>query len=548
MVLTILVNDDVNFCVTELIEVEVHNLLRNFLRSQSQTLWPHHLTMARLVARALRLGRSALIQTGVSPYHAHPGYRLSYLIPVLMWSEPSVIVAPPGLLQELLQTEIPQLYEQQGLELNQDQPILQGKTWPAPDFRGLLLTTPQAWLADRLVGGQGFPEGIPTIIDGADDLETWAAQQLTVSLHPQDWTQLMEFSPQLSNLIRDTRVQLTRAIFQHPANPYHCHLLELPECQVLQDFYTHWLEYHPSFTGSEQGLNIENPDRGDTCAITPDYPSVWNQFWHQWHLPGQLRWAEVDRTQGLFWLYCSPAEVASSLQSVWLQQPVVLIGGALDLEKTAPTYRQLVGLEEITGVKFSPDRNSQLIQLYLPSGLPLPNTPQFQTALIEELRRVLCMSVSVDGITVLLIADVPLKSQVSAVLAAEFGSRVQVETTDLDHNSILVTGWEFWREHQQQVQPPHLVAIATLPLPSLEHPLVAGRVAHYKQNRQDWFRLYLLPTALRELQRAVVPVRQVQGVVALFDSRVLNRTYGEQVLAALSPLARIDYLDLTWLS
>jgi ATP-dependent DNA helicase DinG len=97
------------------------------------------------------------------------------------------------------------------------------------------------------------------------------------------------------------------------------------------------------------------------------------------------------------------------------------------------------------------------------------------------------------------------------------------------------------------VSPPHLLAIATLPLPSLEDPLVAGRVAYHKRNRQDWFRLYLLPTALNELQRAVAPVRSAQGIVALFDNRVLHRSYGQQVLAALSPLARIDYLDQTWL-
>ncbi|MFM5979629.1 MAG: ATP-dependent DNA helicase, partial [Sphaerospermopsis kisseleviana] len=42
-----------------------HLSLHNFLRSQDGfPTWPHHLTMARLVARALRLGRSALIQVG----------------------------------------------------------------------------------------------------------------------------------------------------------------------------------------------------------------------------------------------------------------------------------------------------------------------------------------------------------------------------------------------------------------------------------------------------------------------------------------------------
>jgi ATP-dependent DNA helicase DinG len=65
----------------------------------------------------------------------------------------------------------------------------------------------------------------------------------------------------------------------------------------------------------------------------------------------------------------------------------------------------------------------------------------------------------------------------------------------------------------------------------------------YKRSRQDWFRLYLLPSALSELQRATAPVREAQGVVALLDNRVNHRSYGQQVLAALSPLARINYVD-----
>jgi ATP-dependent DNA helicase DinG len=58
--------------------------------------------------------------------------------------------------------------------------------------------------------------------------------------------------------------------------------------------------------------------------------------------------------------------------------------------------------------------------------------------------------------------------------------------------------------------------------------------------------LYLLPVALSELQRAIAPVRECRGVVALLDGRVNNRSYGSQVLEALSPLARINYLDSNW--
>jgi len=221
----------------------------------------------------------------------------------------------------------------------------------------------------------------------------------------------------------------------------------------------------------------------------------------------------------------------------------VLIGSALEPETEAPLFRQRLGLVDVTCLKFSSDNHGEAIQLYVPHKLPLPNTPEFQSSFIHQLRTLICLSSTALGLTVVLVGDVPLKSRVAAILAADFGSRVQVEKTCLDDNGILVSGWEFWRSHQSVLPAPQLLIIATLPLPSLENPLVAGRVAYYKRSHQDWFRLYLLPTALSELQRAIAPVRESQGIVALLDSRVVNRSYGSQILASLSPRARLDYLD-----
>lgn len=257
----------------------------------------------------------------------------------------------------------------------------------------------------------------------------------------------------------------------------------------------------------------------------------------------QLASVSVSRCNGSFSLYCAPAEVAGDLALIWSRQPVVLIGSALDQETEATIYRTRMGLPQLTCLKFAGDRHNELIQLYLPDQFPLPNTPQFQVALMQHLHALMSIKATVPGLTVVLIGDTPLKSQVGTTLAAEFGSRVQVEKICSDENGILISGWEFWRQHQDVLPDPRLIVIPTLPLPSLENPLVAGRVDYYKQKRQDWFRLYLLPTALNELARAIAPVRNRQGVVALLDSRVLHRSYGQQVLAALSPLARTNYLD-----
>jgi ATP-dependent DNA helicase DinG len=478
--------------------------------------------MARLVARALRLGRSALIQTGLAAGVYRQRYRVSYLMPILMWPEPVVLVAPTPLLTHLREVEIPRL--QEWLKTEKSIEIYAQNT----DFSGLILLNPESWLAENLAVDSQLPSHIPTIIDGVDDLESWTRQQLTACLHPGDWNELMLAVPSESDAILQVRVFLTRALFQHPAKPDECYLLEIAEQNILLGL---WEKIHQS-----------------SIDFSSFLPAAWNNFWQQWETNGQLRWAQINRQAGSFSLYCAPIQVAEVLSKIWNDQPVVLIGGAVDLEPKAPIFRQMLGLPELTSVKFSPDRQSELIQLYIPDGLPLPNTPEFQGVLIQEIRTLLCMSASVPGLTVLIVGDVPLKARLAAILASEFGSRVQVEKIDVGENGILVTGWEFWREHQGELRAPHLLAVATLPLPSLENPLVTARVAYYKEQRKDWFRLYLLPTALNELQRAIAPVRERQGVVAIFDTRVIHRSYGQQVLAAMSPFARIDYLDTTWLT
>lgn len=499
-----------------MIEAEVHYSLHNFLRSQSEPAWSHHLTMARLVARALRVGRSALIQVGAaSGYQGR--YRLSYLAPALMWHQPVVLVAPQKVQQRLREVEIPKLQQWIGT----DKVIYTGDRLPNDNFSGLLLTSPQAWLAAQLAQQDDFPLGIPTIIDGVDDLEDWTRQQLTVSIQPQDWDELMLACPQQQEKIRSARVELTKEMFQHPLNPYECYLLSAMEPDILSNLYS--------------SLAADN-----SCYL----PLNWRNFGEKLqNSASKLLWATIARRQGLFSLYSAPAQVASELATIWTKQPVVLIGSALEQEAAAPIFCQAVGLEDVTSLKFSDDRQNNLIQLYVPDKLPLPNTPEYQPALIDRLHSLLGLSATNLGLTVILVGDVPLKAQVGAILAAEFGSRVQVEKTCLDDNGILVSGWEFYRQHQEVLPAPQLIVVTTLPLPSLENPLVAGRVEYYKKLRQDWFRLYLLPKALNELQRAIAPMREQQGVVALLDSRILHRTYGKQVLAALSPFARVNYLD-----
>jgi ATP-dependent DNA helicase DinG len=504
------------------IEVDVHQQLREFLREQGEAAWPHHLTIARLVARAVRLHRPALLQVGSAA--AYQGrYRLSYLVPSLLTTAPMVIVAPNEIRQRLLRVELPRLCEW----LNTPKPIQMGERWPHPGFNGILLTDPTHWLADYLEQRGDFPAGITTIIDQAEDLLDWVRQQLTICLDAADWADLMLAYPNQAEAIRNVRVQLTRLVFQHAPNPYDCNLLDQPEQDIL--FYL------------RQRLALQG---------LANSPTKWQRFWQQLpqtpttaSSPNQLRWVDIQRVQGQFSLNLAPIVVNEVLQPLWERQPVVLLGGSFDLDPNAPQFRQQIGLSEATCLKFLPDRQTEAILLYLPKQMPMPNTPTFPAALLQQIHLLLQVQALPHKLLVLIVEDMPLRAQVGATLTAEFGSRVRVETTDLDENSILVTGWQFWRQQHSLLPQPHCLGIATLPIPSLEDPQVAGQVAYYKHLRQDWFRQYLLPVALNQLEHAVAPVRAQGGLVAIWDPRVIYRNYGQQILSVLSPYLRSNYLD-----
>jgi ATP-dependent DNA helicase DinG len=502
------------------IEVEVHSYLRDFLREYGDRNFPHHLTMARLIARSLRLGRPILMQTGSSVNKYCP----SYLMPILLGDWSVIIVAPGTTQQYLLDLEMPRLQNWLGT----NKKVRMGDRWQAQDQ--LLLTSPENWFGDRLGTQVKFPANLPTIIECADNLVETTRQLLTTSLTTEDWEELLQTVPEAQELIRNTRVKLTKSIFTRPENPYRNYVLLDSELAIINNLC--------ETLNSSHKLNY-----------------TFKQFWQQLADKSTISWISRDREQGLFTIHLAPAQVRTKLQPIWQQQPVVILGSFLDIETKATIYRQQLGLDpEMLSLKFTPNRQNNHLQIYLPERFPLPNTPEFQSALIKQ--SLLLVSLSSSGnyaarsltnrLIVVMVEDSPLQGQVGSALAAEFGSRVKVEETAITDTSILICGWSFWKLHQEALPIPRLLIIATLPIPSLENPLVANRVNYYKNKRQDWFRMYLLPTALQTLEQTVVPLRESQSIIALLDNRVNFRSYGKVILSALEPCARINYIDPTW--
>lgn len=501
-----------------LLEAKVHAYFRILLRDYHQVKWQHQLTMGRLVARTLRLKSSVLIQTNAEVSR----YSFSYLIPALLSLDSVILVLPQSLQPQILEEEIPLLQKW----LNSQKEIITDDFLNFyHDSNQILIVSPQTWLADSLFAQNLLPNNLTVFIDQADQLENWALEELTIDITPEDWRNLLSYAPAKSEIITTVLVKITQTLFNHPKNPYESYQLNPQVESELAKLCEHLVQ---------QNLLSE----------------VFLRFWHQWRSPHeQILWASLDRNRGKFDLHLAPISASDYLAKIWSSQSShVIMGQFLDQKPLASTYRAGVGLKDILYLNFASDRNSDLIQLYSPERFPFPNTPEFQGILTQQIKDLVNLANYANQQVVILITDTPLKAQIAASLAAEFGSNVQVEKTDLSSQSILVAGWDFWLTHQQQLFTPQLLIMSTLPIPSLEHPVVASRVTYYKRKRQDWFRSYLLPTAIRNMQKAIIPLRKAQGVVAILDNRVNYRSYGNDILNALEPCARISHITLMDLS
>lgn len=506
-----------------ILEVEVHSELRSLLRQTNQPSWVHHLTMARLVARGLRLRKSTLIQTGIN----RKRYYLSYLTPALLSPNSVAIVTSLAVKNELFTKEIPQLQQ----ELNTDKLVIADEKISidfAPEKPYLILISIKSWLTNCLSYGANYLNSIPTIIDEAENLEEFILKCFTVKFSPKEWLNLQEMFPQHQQIIRDVLVKLTSAIFSHPKNPYQSNLLESEEKKII----------------IKLSETIKNADKENkSLELLANYCQAKNA----------IVYAQINRQKGQFTLIASPLKIANQkVEKIWSNRTVLLISSYLENNKNAPIYCSSLGInyDDLTCLQFNTDSQNNLLKLYLPKRLPLPNSPEFKQACLREIMALINVINKEEKLIVILTDDVPLNSQLASSLAAQFGSRVKLENNQLlnvNNNTILICGWNFWQKNQYQLPPPQLIIMPTLPIPSSENPLVAAKISYYKSQGKDWFISYLLPITIKKMQMALISIRNEKGVLALLDNRVYFRSYGNVILKTLEPFATINYLDLSWL-
>jgi ATP-dependent DNA helicase DinG len=267
-----------------------------------------------------------------------------------------------------------------------------------------------------------------------------------------------------------------------------------------------------------------------------------------------VRWIEVHPHAVA--LHMTPLAIASTFRRqldgpprAWIFTSATLaVGGDFS------HYLRELGLDDADSAAWeSPFDYAGNALLYLPPGLPLPNSPAHTDAVVDAVVPVLRAS---GGRAFLLFTSLRAMRRAHERLAhacREAGLAFPLllqgdgSRTDLLErfrrlgNAVLVASASFWEGVDVRGEALSVVVIDKLPFAPPDDPVLAARLEHVRRSGGNPFAEYQLPQAAIALKQGagrLIRDERDRGVLVLCDPRLLSKPYGRQLLDSLPPMRR----------
>jgi ATP-dependent DNA helicase DinG len=191
--------------------------------------------------------------------------------------------------------------------------------------------------------------------------------------------------------------------------------------------------------------------------------------------------------------------------------------------------------------------------LYVPNGLPQPNSPDYTDAVIDV---ALPAIEAAGGRTFLLCTTLRAVKRAAERLRSEFEQRgwkyplfVQGEsgrTELLDRfrasgNGVLIGSQSFWEGVDVRGEALSLVIIDKLPFSPPDDPVLAARITELEKQGLNGFMHHQLPEAIINLKQGagrLIRDETDSGVLMICDPRLISKGYGKRIWQSLPPFKR----------
>ncbi len=268
----------------------------------------------------------------------------------------------------------------------------------------------------------------------------------------------------------------------------------------------------------------------------------------------QVRWVEVF-SQALA-LNLTPLDVAEIFRRQLEGHPRAWIftSATLAVGTDFSHYCSELGLDQAdTGCWGSPFDYGNNALLYVPSGMPDPNSPGYVEAVMEAAHPAIVASggrafVLCTSLRAMRLVHGLLKERFSRD-GSEFPLLLQGEGAKAEllsrfrslGNAVLVASQSFWEGVDVRGEALSLVVIDKLPFAPPDDPVLAARNEQLKKAGKNPFMDYQLPRTVISMKQGagrLIRDESDRGVLMVCDPRLVNKPYGRRVWQSLPPMRR----------
>jgi ATP-dependent DNA helicase DinG len=247
-------------------------------------------------------------------------------------------------------------------------------------------------------------------------------------------------------------------------------------------------------------------------------------------------------------LKATPIDVSARLRELLFEQTraVVLTSATLAVDGSFAYLKSRLGVDATDELLLaSPFDYDEQAVLYVPRGMPDPRSALFVERAAQEIEGLLEASqgrafvlftsyVNMNAVAERLAGRVPWP----LLIQGEAPKAMLLETFRRTPNAVLLATASFWQGVDVVGEQLSCVIIDKLPFASPSDPVVSARIDHMKSLGENAFADYQVPVAVLMLKQGLgrlIRSATDRGVLAVLDSRLVEKSYGRRFLASLPP-------------